>query len=48
MARNTLEVQQRRLRLKAEELKLRVQAQDQKQKLKDIRAQLKSTGGRVR
>lgn len=48
MARNTLESQQKRLRLKAEELKLRVQAQDQKQRLKDIRNQLKATGGRIR
>jgi hypothetical protein len=48
MARNTLETQQKRLRLKAEELKLRVQAQDQKTKLREVRMQLKSIGGRVR
>lgn len=46
--KNNIETQQKRLRLKSEELKLRVQQQDQKERLKNIKAQLKATGGRIR
>lgn len=45
---STIETQQRRLKLKAEELNLRVKAQENKDRLKNIKAMLKTTGGRIR
>jgi len=48
MARANVEQQMKRLRLKKEELDLRVKAQDNKQRLKEIRSQLRSVGGRIR
>lgn len=44
----TIEQQQKRLRLKSEQLQLRIKAQDNKERLRQVTAQLKSTGGRIR
>lgn len=44
----SIERQQQRLRLKAEQLNLRIKVQDSKDKLKNVTAQLKSMGGRIR
>lgn len=50
MAKNVrnVEVAQKRLKLKSEQLNLRIRKQETLDKLKNVTAQLKSMGGRIR
>jgi hypothetical protein len=49
MARTTnVETQMKRLRLKKEELDMRIRQDEIRKKLREVKTQLKATGGRIR
>lgn len=46
--KTSIEQQMQRIKLKREELDLRLRSQETRDKLREVKARLKSTGGRIR